>query len=191
FTAMIMATTYGLDVLDRDDPYIAISNKAMEGLSTVAVPGTFLVNYFPIMKYIPAWVPGAGFQRKALQWKRDGEEMLNKPMEAMKKAFLAGTARPCIATKMLQKLPSDQNAEHQESLIKEMGATSYGGMVSPTVSMAQVFIVMAMHLKAQRRAQAELDSVVGRGRLPNFSDRDDLLYIDAILKELTCWQPVL
>ncbi|TFK48072.1 cytochrome P450 [Heliocybe sulcata] len=190
FTAMIMAATYGIEVQDRRDPYIAISDKAMEGISQAGVPGAFLVNYFPSMKHIPPWVPGAGFQGKALQWKKDAQEMLQKPMEAVKKALREGKGRPSIATKMLQELPPNRTEEHHERLIQDMGATAYG--VSQTVSTAQVFIIaMAMHPQVQQRAQAELDKVVGLGRLPDFADRDSLPYINAIMKELTRWQPVL
>ncbi len=44
--------------------------------------------------------------------------------------------------------------------------------------------------EAQRRAQAELDAVVGRDRLPTFSDAPHLPYIHAIVKETLRWRPV-
>ena len=44
--------------------------------------------------------------------------------------------------------------------------------------------------EAQRRAQAELDAVVGRDRLPTFSDAPQLPYIHAIVKETLRWRPV-
>ena len=42
----------------------------------------------------------------------------------------------------------------------------------------------------QARAQAELDSVVGRERLPSFDDRADLPYVSAVCKEVLRWQVV-
>ena len=48
---------------------------------------------------------------------------------------------------------------------------------------------MVINPEAQRRGQAELDSVVGRDRLPNFTDRDALPYVNAIVKELLRWHP--
>ena len=38
--------------------------------------------------------------------------------------------------------------------------------------------------EAKHKAQAEIDEVVGHGRLPNFSDRARLPYISAVLKEV-------
>src|ERR1700753_1213087 len=43
----------------------------------------------------------------------------------------------------------------------------------------------------QAKAQEELDEVIGRGRLPNFSDRENLPYIDAIYKETLRCHPVI
>jgi len=50
---------------------------------------------------------------------------------------------------------------------------------------------MALHPEVMEKAQEELDRVVGKGRLPDFSDRDSLPYIDALVKELLRWNPPL
>ena len=42
-----------------------------------------------------------------------------------------------------------------------------------------------------KKAQDELDRVVGRDRLPEFSDRENLPYINAIVKEVIRWNPPL
>lgn len=52
------------------------------------------------------------------------------------------------------------------------------------------FHVMMAHPEIQKRAQAQLDAVVGPDRLPTLNDRDQLPYIDAILKEVTRSAPV-
>lgn len=49
---------------------------------------------------------------------------------------------------------------------------------------------MVCYPEVQRKAQAELASVVGRDRLPDFEIRDQLPYINAIIKETMRWQPV-
>lgn len=45
-------------------------------------------------------------------------------------------------------------------------------------------LMMAMHPGVQRKAQAELDAVVGTSRLPQFSDRTALPYVNALIMEL-------
>ena len=42
---------------------------------------------------------------------------------------------------------------------------------------------MVLHPAVQAKAREELDTVVGRGRLPDFTDRGSLPYIDGIVKE--------
>lgn len=50
-------------------------------------------------------------------------------------------------------------------------------------------LAMIMYPDMQKRAQAEIDAVVGHDRLPLFSDRDDLPYIESMLKEIIRFGP--
>lgn len=49
---------------------------------------------------------------------------------------------------------------------------------------------MAMFPDVQRKAQAELDAVVGPDRLPDYEDYDALVYIRATTLEAMRWMPV-
>jgi cytochrome P450 len=57
-------------------------------------------------------------------------------------------------------------------------------------SMKSFFLALTLFPQVQRRAQAELDIVVGRDRLPTLNDRPQLPYIEALCKELMRWQMV-
>lgn len=48
---------------------------------------------------------------------------------------------------------------------------------------------MCRHLQVQEIAQTEIDRVVGSDRLPDFSDRKHLPYINAVILEVIRWQP--
>lgn len=50
---------------------------------------------------------------------------------------------------------------------------------------------MVLYPGVQKRAQEELEKIVGPSRLPEFSDRASLPYVDALCKECLRWQPVL
>jgi cytochrome P450 len=49
---------------------------------------------------------------------------------------------------------------------------------------------MLLYPGVQKKAQDELDSVIGRERLPTFEDRPMLPFIDAVCKETLRWRPV-
>ena len=79
FAATIMKIGYGITVQESDDPYISIAEVAFTGASEAAIPGTFWVDTFPILKYLPSWFPGAGFQKKAARVREATEIMAEKP----------------------------------------------------------------------------------------------------------------
>lgn len=51
-------------------------------------------------------------------------------------------------------------------------------------------LAMIQFPEVQRRAQEEIDTIIGNDRLPDFGDRDDLPYVSALVKEVHRWQPV-
>ena len=54
-----------------------------------------------------------------------------------------------------------------------------------------MFVAMSLYPTVQKRAQAELDAVVGPDRLPDFEDRNMLVYVNALIREALRWQNVL
>lgn len=49
---------------------------------------------------------------------------------------------------------------------------------------------MALYPDVQKKAQEELDRVIGPNKLPSFADRSQLPYIEAIVNESLRWHPV-
>lgn len=52
-------------------------------------------------------------------------------------------------------------------------------------------LAMMLYPDVYKRAQEEIDRVIGSNRLPGFKDRDNLPYIDALVKETIRWENVL
>jgi cytochrome P450 len=49
---------------------------------------------------------------------------------------------------------------------------------------------MTLYPEVQAKAQAEIDTVIGTGRLPSARDRDQLPFVDALVKEVYRWGSV-
>ena len=75
---------YGIDVEEKNDKYIALMAKITEGLQAFN-PGKYMVQFLPVLRFIPAWVPGAGFQRDFAGW-RGASEQAKKELYAIAKA---------------------------------------------------------------------------------------------------------
>ena len=53
-----------------------------------------------------------------------------------------------------------------------------------------LFLAMALYPEVQKKAQAEIDAVIGPNRLPDFEDHPSLPYINAVVKEAIRWHSV-
>jgi hypothetical protein len=63
-------------------------------------------------------------------------------------------------------------------------------LTQTTNTLLVFFLAMVLNPEVQAKAQAEIDRVVGKDRLPNFDDRPALPYLEAILRETLRWYPV-
>ena len=80
--------TYSINVRPYDDPYIEFAEKAIGAIGEVAVPGAFLVDIIPILKYVPEWFPGAKFQRTAAVLRKHAGKMRNTTFAATEKLMV-------------------------------------------------------------------------------------------------------
>lgn len=67
---IILRTTYGYEVKDGRDDYVDLIERANANFSRSSVPGAFMVDLLPFLKYLPEWLPGAGFLSLAREWKK-------------------------------------------------------------------------------------------------------------------------
>jgi len=67
---------------------------------------------------------------------------------------------------------------------------SSAGSETTSATLTWWALAMIAFPEVQRKAQAELDAVVGRHRLPTFSDAPRLPYLSAVIKEILRWRPM-
>lgn len=67
---------------------------------------------------------------------------------------------------------------------------SHSDLFQTVASIRSFILAILLYPEVQTKGQSELDSVIGEGRLPTFSDRTSLPYVDCIVKEVLRWRPV-
>jgi len=187
--AIIMSTIYGYDIKPNNDRFVIISENAVKKVADAFFPGAVAVNTFPILRYLPSWMPGAGFQRYAAECRQLTQEMQKVPFNFVKQNMHDGVDSRSVVAKLLE--TNQARGSSDEKTVQEMAATAYAGGADTTVSaLASFFLAMAVHPDIQKKAQNEIDTVIGTHRLPDFEDRPSLPFIEALYREVMRWKPV-
>ncbi|KAF8258555.1 cytochrome P450 [Lactarius quietus] len=190
---LILDTTYGYEVKGRHDRKLDVSIQLNKFLDLKIEVFAMLINAFPFLRHIPAWVPYISFKPFAQIGRKLGEEVVHEPMRFVKESIASGTARPSLALEYLQEIdklsPSDRG-EAEKTLANALGSLYSAGADTTVSSMMTLLIACMLHPEAQKRAQDEIDAVVGRERLPTFDDRPRLPFVDAMCREVLRWRPV-
>ncbi|KAG2032312.1 cytochrome P450 [Suillus americanus] len=186
--AIILRISYGYEVKENDDPFVDLADRATSQASQ-GLLGVFMVDYLPFLTKVPAWFPGAGFKRIAREWRGTLEKMVSAPHEFVKDQMVAGIAPMSFTSNFLE--GSDMSTEEDHN-VKWSAFSLYAGGSDTTVSaIYSLFLAMTLFPDVQKKAQAEIDAVVGPGRLPTFADRDYLPYTEALVKEVLRWSVVI
>ncbi|KAJ7251366.1 cytochrome P450 [Mycena rebaudengoi] len=186
-----MSIAYGIDTLPSNDPYMETAEAAIAALTQAAVPGRYLVDVIPILKYVPAWFIGAGFKRQAHEWKKLTDKMVQLPFKVAKRLVADGTAPHSYVSDKLQEMDENQDQERQEKVIQDTAGIMYvAGFDTTTAALGTFILAMLANPDIQKKAQAEIDAVIREGHLPSFDDEESLPYVSAIVKEVLRWKPV-
>ncbi|KAG1852552.1 cytochrome P450 [Suillus subluteus] len=187
--AVILRISHGYEVKENDDPFVDVADRALDQWSRVTAPGAFVADVVPFLLKAPEWFPGAGFKRVAREWHDTLEEMVSAPYKFVVDQMAAGIAPESFTSNLLGGSPLSAEDEH---VVKWSAATLYAGASDTTVStINSFFLAMTLFPDVQKKAQAEIDAVVGPDRLPSITDQDSLPYIGALAKEALRWHAVI
>ncbi|KAH7928930.1 cytochrome P450 [Leucogyrophana mollusca] len=190
--SLIMSAVYDYEAAPRHDPLIETAEKAIDGFIKAAAPHTAaILNAFPFLLRLPDWVPGTSIKRVALQSQKCATEMIEVPFRYAQERITKGTSAQCMVAESLSRLENQGDATQHEKALKASAATAFIAGVETTTSTLIVFaLAMIQNPHVQERAQAEIDTILGSGRLPTFEDRPLLPYVEAVLRETLRWNPV-
>ncbi|KAH9942706.1 cytochrome P450 [Amylocystis lapponica] len=187
--AIVFRLSHGYEVTDINDPLVQLADQCNRDFCVGTAPGAFLVDLSPVLQHVPTWFPGAGFKRKAQEFRKTFERVRDEPYEHVRNQVIQGTATPSFAETLLRDNPHP--SAELDDLFKCAAAIFYAAGADTTVSALESFyLAMSLYPNVQRKAQAELDSVLGANCLPTLSDRPKLPYVESLIKEVYRWNPV-
>ncbi|KAI0634094.1 cytochrome P450 [Trametes polyzona] len=151
-----------------------------------SIPGKYLVESWPWLLKLP----------RSLQWfRREPEEhrqrdinLLTHLLDDVKARMADGTAPDCLTTQTIQNQEKNGLSDLE---IAYTVSSPFGAGIETTAGTLCVFFLAMLHFPdVMRKAQAELDDVIGPDRLPGFEDRDRLPYFKAVINETLRWRPI-
>ncbi|PPQ81931.1 hypothetical protein CVT25_013779 [Psilocybe cyanescens] len=188
--SLTMSMMYGYEVESVQDPCVTMADLALTIGARLSVPGGSMLNVIPALRHIPAWLPGAPSYEGIKQVRALTHEVKRIPMEFVKKSFENGTVTPSLVTDFYERKYTVGATKEEEEMVKNVAFTVYGAASDTTISSTGTFFyAMAANPDVQKKAQAEIDLVIGTKRLPTLADRGSLPYIEAVYREVMRFNP--
>ncbi|XP_055379657.1 probable cytochrome P450 303a1 [Condylostylus longicornis] len=152
-----------------------------ELFKTIDMIGT-LFSHFPFLRYI---APDFSGYSNFVENHRRVYTFFRKEVENHRKTFSLNDEPRDLIDKYLQvlALPDHKSSFSEEQLLAVCLDMFLAGSETTNKSLGFAFLHMVRDPTIQKKAQDEIDSVIGRERLPTWDDRVNLPYCDAIVHE--------
>lgn len=193
--------TYGYTVeTTKPDPLIGMIEQMAANATLAAVPLAHFVDILPALRHVPDGFPGAGFKETARKWREQFQATADTPYLFVRKQMATHSNQPSYVSKVVQECAKNKDgasdnpklSSEDEEVIKLSATSMYGGGSETTSTTLTGFILaMVMFPDVLRKAQEEIDRVIGTDRLPQSSDQDRLPYIQCLVREAYRWVPAL
>ncbi|KAL2812246.1 cytochrome P450 [Aspergillus cavernicola] len=184
-SSIILALHYGLRIPRFDEPILHEVIDTQTKVTHLAA-NPQLPDLIPLLRHLPSLLS---------PWQRYANTLYATQVNLYTRLFHHGRDAPgWNATK--QALATAHKHAPADSPVSDLDlaftlATSIqGGMETSPRQNLWLFIAALHDRSFMTRAHATLDAIVGRNRLPAFSDRSALPFIDAIAHELFRWRPI-
>ncbi|CAA9964040.1 CypX Cytochrome P450 [Pyrenophora teres f. maculata] len=187
--SVILKITYGYNTAPHGhDPFVDLAADTMVQFADATVPGRWMVDILPFLRYLPEWLPGTGFKRTARAMAAQLNKCTNQPYAFVKRQMGEKRHTPSFLSQCIDDIGADPEMEfvHKWAAL----ALYLGGADTTVSSIMTFFLAMTVFPEVQKKAQEELDRVIGGERLPVSKDRESLPYIDAVMKETHRWHLV-
>ncbi|KAH6887764.1 cytochrome p450 monooxygenase [Thelonectria olida] len=177
---------FGYRCIDNKDPNLLHLFSTFERWSALSASASAqLADLYPILQKLPEFIaPNVRYARKLHE---EEKQLYVKQWMTAKNALDAGTGLPCFCNDIYRAQSvqgfSDAAAAYISGSLLDAGSDT---TASEMYGFVQAMLVWP---EVQRKAQEELDRVVGPDRLPELEDYESLPYIRCCIKETLRWMP--
>ncbi|KAH7888967.1 cytochrome P450 [Phlebopus sp. FC_14] len=189
-SSIILKAVYDYDATHRNDELVVKIEKAVNIMVNALQPeAAAMLTAFPKLVHFPLWLPSFTIKRNAAITRKLLVESTEVPFKHAIRRLGESSTSPTMVFDGLRKAKG-KDVEWVQAL-KDASASGFLAASETSYSVLTSFMLaMVLFPEVQTKAQAEIDSVCGKGRLPTLEDRPSLTYIDAIMRETLRWAPV-
>ncbi|KAK3072822.1 hypothetical protein LTR53_006141 [Teratosphaeriaceae sp. CCFEE 6253] len=185
--SVIITATYGHRIDSFDHPLARKVYSVVNNMQLYMEPGAWLVDSLPALKALPQWLLG--------RWRDFGEKCFQHDhkvylalWENLKKEVKDGRAKDCFCKRFLASDPEKLGLDTLQAAYQAGGLVEAGSETT-SAFLNTAILQLTKHPEVQRKAQEEIDRVVGSERLPAWEDEPKLPYLLAIIKETLRMRP--
>ncbi|RDW92582.1 hypothetical protein BP5796_01976 [Coleophoma crateriformis] len=194
-SAIVLNIGFGVTIDSNEHPYLQYAVDANFATTNGGTPASTSVDYFPFIRYLPNWLARSAPLKHARDWKFAIQKITDIPFANLQKEIEDGVAGPSISHTLLDRYKANleagtPNPFELEDIKGAAGAIFIAGANTTWSTIIVVILNLLLNPDVLAKAQAEIDSVVGTDRLPDFEDRPRLRYIDYIVEEAIRWAPL-
>lgn len=180
--SLVYALAYGKRFSSGDEEEVVEVGDLMRNIVEGMTPGKWMVEIFPILNYLP---------RPLAPWKRLGEALFRRQakffLDHFAKAQNVLSWNWCKRALDLKSLTSKISATE---LACTIGVLYEAGSDTTAASLNDFIAACLLHPEEARKAQEEIDSVIGLDRLPGFDDMAKIPYTMGFLQEVLRQRPI-
>ncbi|CZR58813.1 related to O-methylsterigmatocystin oxidoreductase [Phialocephala subalpina] len=186
--SVVMSLLFGVRTPRVDTPHITKLYNMMEAWSKVMETGnTPPIDIIPALNYIPESFLG--------DWKsraRDVSKVMNQLYAQYLDIVIRRREKNIHKDSFMDRvLDQNEKLEFNRHQLYFLGGVMMEGGSDTSSSIIIAFIhAMTRWPKVMRKAQTEMDEVVGEDGTPRWEDYDNLPYVAATVKEVMRWRPV-
>ncbi|KAF9241889.1 cytochrome P450 [Melanogaster broomeanus] len=182
--AVILRVIYGKSTpTSTDDAEVVRIQQNITNLRTASRPGAYLVDIFPILKYVP------GYGRVLRKYHEFELSLYRDQLARVKDAMSRNEASPSFSKKLLEN--TGDHCLSYDEMAYLAGSQFSAGSDTTSIAITTAIMAAARHPAAQACVQEELDTVVGTDRAPTFMDSNELPQLHAFISEALRWRPVM